>query len=195
MKIFEKNMFPVVEPDWRLWRGKPGWLHCLDCYLDSDINCWTQVSSIVTHLDRNMSGSVSKRFRLVSDIFCLVSPAPFLQYKVHVNLPSYNIPACIPYVRQKWCYSYSINSRLWDYTRLNFSCEARSSISSTLTNVHWCQLANDGRFITPIFQNTILQSLQYFDTQRFNSIKNDEKNLFTVSSIVGTGCLLPLLGV
>ena len=33
---------------------------------------WTQVSSMVTHLNRNFSGSVSKRFRLASGIFCLV---------------------------------------------------------------------------------------------------------------------------
>ena len=38
----------------------------------SGMKCWTQVSSIVTHLNRNLSGSVSKRFRLASDIFCLV---------------------------------------------------------------------------------------------------------------------------
>ena len=53
-------------------RGEPGCFHCLDCCLDSGVKCWPQVSTIVTNLSRNLSGSVSKSFRLAWDIFCLV---------------------------------------------------------------------------------------------------------------------------
>ena len=55
-----------------IWQVEPRWFHCLDRYLVSGMKCWTQVSSIVTQLNRNFSGSVSKMFRLASDIFCLV---------------------------------------------------------------------------------------------------------------------------
>ena len=30
------------------------------------------------------------------------SPAKFLQYKVHIKHPLYNIPACIPCIQKRW---------------------------------------------------------------------------------------------